>query len=353
MLAAYAGHAAAALDLLIALEDARLEAERASALLDVAHELAAASDAAAIAHVVAEALPRIVGCTRSSILLWIRRPGCSARRRRPACPRSSACCCGPRRSGRRTPSGAGRDAHRPRTAVHPRHHQQPGARGSAAGDRQRRRHRWRRCSRAARSWASRRPGGRPGRRRCRWPATSSCAAPGLGDQASTALQKARPSRRSATRRRTTPWTGLPNRVLFLDRRRRFPPRSVPVPHAGLPFCDLDRFKQVNDTLGHAAGDELLRQVAARLRAAVRPGDTVGRLSGDEFRDHPRAGGAGRRPSPGRPGRRVLRRAVPAGGEGRRGGHERRRRGARRCLLRLRRAVAARGRHRDVPGQARR
>jgi diguanylate cyclase (GGDEF)-like protein len=79
-------------------------------------------------------------------------------------------------------------------------------------------------------------------------------------------------------------TGLPNRALFLDRlgqviKRR---REGNTPAFALLFLDLDRFKTINDSLGHQAGDELLIGVARRLEGCLRPGDTVARLSGDEF-----------------------------------------------------------------------
>jgi len=78
-------------------------------------------------------------------------------------------------------------------------------------------------------------------------------------------------------------TGLPNRALILDRIDQMMARSrrLHTPVAVL-FLDLDDFKDVNDTLGHHVGDELLAGVGARLGRAVREGDSVGRLGGDEF-----------------------------------------------------------------------
>ena len=90
-------------------------------------------------------------------------------------------------------------------------------------------------------------------------------------------------------------TGLPNRVLFADRLERTLRRMTgegledhrPTPpgqgwQAAVCFLDLDHFKDVNDTLGHAAGDELLRVIAQRIRGCLGPDDLLARLGGDEF-----------------------------------------------------------------------
>lgn len=96
-----------------------------------------------------------------------------------------------------------------------------------------------------------------------------------------ALRRAR--EQLATLALSDPLTGLANRVLLLEHLEHALERSKR--SGGRPaivFCDLDRFKTVNDSLGHEVGDEVLRVVAARLLAAVRSHDTVARLGGDEF-----------------------------------------------------------------------
>jgi diguanylate cyclase (GGDEF)-like protein len=78
-------------------------------------------------------------------------------------------------------------------------------------------------------------------------------------------------------------TGLPNRLLLMDRLTQ----ALTLSRRGggqvaVLYCDLDHFKAVNDTYGHATGDELLRVTARRLTSALRDQDTAGRIGGDEF-----------------------------------------------------------------------
>jgi diguanylate cyclase (GGDEF)-like protein len=80
-----------------------------------------------------------------------------------------------------------------------------------------------------------------------------------------------------------PLTDLPNRTLFHDRAAQaIPAARRDVTRVGLMIFDLDRFKEVNDTLGHHNGDLLLKEIGSRLRATLRESDTVARLGGDEF-----------------------------------------------------------------------
>lgn len=102
-------------------------------------------------------------------------------------------------------------------------------------------------------------------------------------QLGTVIRRKRSDERLSYLAQHDPITGLPNRALLADRlRQAMFQASRHNRLVAVAFIDIDRFKTINDSLGHDAGDQLLRAIGERLRGCVRNGDTVGRISGDEF-----------------------------------------------------------------------
>lgn len=281
LLTAYAGHAAAALDMISALEGSRRGERRATTLLALSHQLAGTDDTNTVASMVAAALPEVVGCSIASVLLWDPSHG----------ELFGAASAGLTDKGREqlmaarlapqdTPELAqmltrlepvllvidevGPVLRELLTQTEVTHVIAVPllAGGELLGV-------------ATASWSSSAPP-RDGQ------AELKLRLRGVADQAAAALQNAQLVTAIRHQALHDALSGLPNRVLFTDRLEQALRGRNRHGQVGVLFCDLDQFKQVNDVLGHAAGDELLRQVAGRLQAAVRDGDSVARLSGDEF-----------------------------------------------------------------------
>ncbi len=289
ILAAYAAYAAAALDVVTALEQARRSNESASALLDFSRALAGISTVDEVAQRLAETVPLVTGCDRSTVMLWD--PTEQALTVRGATgPGAEAA-----RADHTEEERAGYRLHRESTSLFEKvmgshdlvvvdlSTDDPTVRSvlEATGTA---------CSVIAPLSASDEffgivtanfdttPPSDP-----RGDLELQTRLISLADHAVTAMQNTRLLEQVTHLAWHDALTGLPNRRLLEDRVNQ---ELVRARRNGESICmffiDLDRLKQVNDTFGHAAGDDLIRHVAERLVDTVRRQDTVARLGGDEF-----------------------------------------------------------------------
>ena len=282
MLRAYATHAAAALDLLRALEASRRGEQRSASLLELAHDLRSATDPATVARVAAGVLPEIVDCDTATLFTYDAQDGMlnavgfaglepaevEGLRQTQITPENSqelSTILARQTPTLITPENATPFIERILTGL------QLStvlaapliADGEVLGV-------------ATVGWRlGRVPGDVP-------EAIERLRA--VAEYAATALENVHLIGRVQDQSLHDALTRLPNRVLFHQQLSAAMAEQTASEDDGLAvlFCDLDRFKHVNDVLGHAAGDEVLRQAADRLRAHARPGDVIARLSGDEF-----------------------------------------------------------------------
>ncbi|MFA9446812.1 putative bifunctional diguanylate cyclase/phosphodiesterase [Egicoccus sp. AB-alg6-2] len=281
LLSAYAAHAAAALELVLALDTSRRDEARARDLLTLAHQLSVTTSEQEIADVVVRMTPTISGAPRASLLAWdagrgslrgLAAHGGTEQTRatlletelRPDETSELA-----RMLTRRRPTVLRSADVSPvlRSVLEALDTETVVVVPLLAGD-----------TLLGVLTATENNPAPPG-----WPDAEAVERlSGIADQAATALQNAHLVTRIRHQAQHDGLTGLPNRALFMHTLEREIATSESDGGVAVLFCDLDGFKQVNDQYGHAAGDELLRQVAARLRAHLRPGDLVARLSGDEF-----------------------------------------------------------------------
>ncbi|WP_166786260.1 putative bifunctional diguanylate cyclase/phosphodiesterase [Cryobacterium psychrophilum] len=277
---AYAGHAAAALDLFTALDGSNREARRSSALLGLAHELAVVDSVQQVSEAIATAVPKIVGCDLSAVLMWDQHLGVlkTVATSQFGEKERSLLLQNPLRASE-TPEiteilANHRSVLLSIDAVSPPLAMLLGAIGVPsviavpllAGDKL--------MGIAVAGWCT----PVPLERECGLLARIE----GVSQQGAKALENARLLATVRHQALHDSLTGLPNRVLFTGALETALAESGPESTTAVLFCDLDNFKRVNDKLGHGTGDELLRQIAERLRVEISEGGTIGRLSGDEF-----------------------------------------------------------------------